>query len=78
MSPPRPGLVEHRPSWGQGLRQLAEALLPDDPDGIEAVLAGAEGHPLFLEQLVQAHSKEQVRRHRPRSPGVGVTVPAAG
>lgn len=69
----RPELLEHRPTWGQGLRhvlgltlrpmdaeasrQLAEALLPGDPDGVGAVLAGAGGNPLFLEQLAQAHSE---------------------
>ncbi len=69
----RPELLEHRPTWGQGLRhvlgltlrpidadasrRLAEALLPGDPDGVEAVLAGAAGNPLFLEQLAQAHGE---------------------
>ena len=67
----RPELLEARPDWGQGLRhvvgitvrplpeeharQLAAALLPGDPEGVEKILGPAGGNPLFLEQLAQAH-----------------------
>jgi class 3 adenylate cyclase/tetratricopeptide (TPR) repeat protein len=67
----RPELLEHRSDWGRGLRhvlgltlrpldpdaarQLAEQLLPGDPAGVEALLGPADGNPLFLEQLAQAH-----------------------
>ncbi len=66
----RPELLEHRQGWGKALRHvvgmtlrplpggevrpLAEALLPDDPEGVELVLAAAGGNPLFVEQLAQA------------------------
>jgi class 3 adenylate cyclase/tetratricopeptide (TPR) repeat protein len=66
----RPELLEHRQGWGRGLRHvvgltlrplppedaqpLAEHLLPHDPEGVELVVAGAGGNPLFLEQLAQA------------------------
>jgi class 3 adenylate cyclase len=61
----RPDLLDTRPSWGGGLpaytampleplsedesRELARHLLADDAS--EAVAAGAEGNPLFIEQL---------------------------
>ncbi|MFN2538490.1 MAG: AAA family ATPase [Mycobacteriales bacterium] len=67
----RPELHEVRPDWGQGLRhvvgitvrplpeeqarQLAQYLLPDNPEGVERILGIAGGNPLFLEQLAQAH-----------------------
>lgn len=66
----RPELLEHRQSWGRELRHvigltlrplteqqartLAQHLLPEDPEGVQRVLAGAGGNPLFLEQLAQA------------------------
>ncbi len=67
----RPELLEIRPDWGRGqrhavsitvrplpeehARQLAQHLLPDDPEGVEKILGPAGGNPLFLEQLAQAH-----------------------
>jgi class 3 adenylate cyclase/tetratricopeptide (TPR) repeat protein len=67
----RPELLDVRPDWGQGLRhvvgitvrplpeeqarQLAQYLLPGDPEGVERIVGVAGGNPLFLEQLAQAH-----------------------
>jgi hypothetical protein len=77
----RPELLEHRADWGQGLRhvlgltlrplddaaarRLAEHLLPGDPKGVGALLGPADGNPLFLEQLAQAHAE-----------GTGVAAPS--
>jgi class 3 adenylate cyclase len=62
----RPDLLDTRPTWGGGLpaysavpleplnddeaRELAAQLLPEG-DSSEAVAAGGEGNPLFIEQL---------------------------
>ena len=67
----RPELLDVRPDWGQGLRhvvgitvrplpeeparQLAQHLLPEDPEGVEKIVDVAAGNPLFLEQLARAH-----------------------
>jgi class 3 adenylate cyclase len=69
----RPELLEHRTDWARGLRhvlgltlrplaeeparQLAQHLLPDDPEGVEEVVGPAGGNPLFLEQLAQARAE---------------------
>ncbi|MGZ6826469.1 MAG: hypothetical protein ACXVGH_06715, partial [Mycobacteriales bacterium] len=65
----RTELLEHRASWGRGLRhtvgltlrpldpeaarELAEHLLPEDAPGVQALLGTADGNPLFLEQLAR-------------------------
>ncbi|MCW2601308.1 MAG: adenylate/guanylate cyclase [Frankiales bacterium] len=77
----RPELLEQRADWGRGLRhvlgltlrpldvaasrQLADQLLPGDPEGVDALLGPADGNPLFLEQLAQA-----------RAEGAGVAAPS--
>jgi class 3 adenylate cyclase len=63
----RPDLLDPRPAWGGGLpaysalplepltdeeaRRLAAHLLPENETSREAVAAGGEGNPLFIEQL---------------------------
>jgi class 3 adenylate cyclase/tetratricopeptide (TPR) repeat protein len=80
----RPELLEVRPDWGQGLRhvvgitvrplpeeqarQLAQYLLPDDPEGVERIVEVAGGNPLFLEQLAQA------RREGTGAPALSVSA----
>jgi len=69
----RPELVEHGSDWGRGLRhvlgltlrplpeeqarELAQALLPGEPEAADDLLAAAGGNPLFLTQLAQARAE---------------------
>jgi class 3 adenylate cyclase len=88
----RPELLEHRKGWGHALRHvigltlrplpdddaelLAQALLPEDPQGVQLVLAAAGGNPLFLEQLAQARREGADISDRTVAPTVAAVLAA--
>jgi class 3 adenylate cyclase len=80
----RPDLLDTRPAWGGGLpaysalplepltqeeaRELATHLLPES-ESSEAIAAGGEGNPLFIEQLAATVAET--------SPGSDVALPSS-